>query len=53
MNKGGFSWKKLVGLSRAKSSISRTIKIPLTKSGRQRKAGAGSLLALLFILFFD
>jgi hypothetical protein len=53
MNKGGFSWKKLIGLSRAKSSISRAIKIPLTKSGRQRKAGEGSLLALLFILFFD
>jgi hypothetical protein len=52
-NKGGFSWKKLMGLSAAKSSLSRKIKIPLTKGGRQRKTGAGSLLALLFTLFFD
>jgi hypothetical protein len=53
MNKGGFSWKKLIGLSGAKSSFSRKIKVPMTKSGRQRKAGAGSLLAFLFTLFFD
>jgi len=39
MNKGGFSWKRLVGISHAKSQISRTIGIPLTKSGRQRKIG--------------
>lgn len=53
MNKGGFSWKKLIGLSRAKSTLSRNIKVPLTKNGRQRKAGAGNLLAILFTLFFD
>ncbi len=53
MNKGGFSWKKLLGLSAAKTSMSRKIHIPLTKSGRQRKAGAGSLLAILFTLFFE
>lgn len=53
MNKGGFSWKKLAGLSEAKSSLARKIRIPITKTGRQRKAGAGSLLALLFTLFFD
>lgn len=39
MNRGGFSWKRFVGISAAKSRISRAIGIPLTKSGRQRKIG--------------
>jgi hypothetical protein len=39
MNRGGFSWKRFVGISAAKSRISRSIGIPLTKSGRQRKIG--------------
>jgi hypothetical protein len=39
MNLGGFSWKRFVGISAAKSRISRTIGIPLTKSGRERKIG--------------
>lgn len=39
MNKGGFSWKRATGITRAKQSISRTTGIPLTKSGRQRKIG--------------
>jgi hypothetical protein len=39
MNLGGFSWKRLVGISAAKSRISRSIGVPLTKSGRQRKIG--------------
>ena len=39
MNMGGFSWKRLLGISAAKSRISRTIGIPLTKSGRERKIG--------------
>jgi hypothetical protein len=34
-----FSWKRALGLSSAKGKISRAIGIPLTKSGRQRKAG--------------
>jgi hypothetical protein len=38
-NRGGFSWKRAVGISAAKSSVSRKIGIPLTKSGRQRKVG--------------
>lgn len=38
-NRGGFSWKRLVGISAAKSKISRKIGIPLTRSGRQRKVG--------------
>lgn len=40
MNKGGFSWKRLVGISAFKSKVSRTIGIPLTASGRRRKLGA-------------
>jgi hypothetical protein len=39
MNKGGFSWRRLLGISAFKSRISRSIGIPLTKSGRQRKLG--------------
>ncbi|KTD04535.1 hypothetical protein OQJ19_05885 [Fluoribacter gormanii] len=40
MNRGGFSWKRLVGLSALKAKISRKIGIPLTQSGRERKLGA-------------
>ena len=40
MNRGGFSWKRLFGISAFKAKISRRIGIPLTKSGRQRKIGA-------------
>jgi hypothetical protein len=39
MNRGGFSWNRLLGISAAKSRISRKIGIPLTKSGRQQKIG--------------
>lgn len=39
MNKGGFSWRRFVGISAAKSKISRAIGIPLTKSGRKQKVG--------------
>ena len=39
MNRGGFSWKRLSGISAAKSRISRATGVPLTKSGRQRKVG--------------
>jgi hypothetical protein len=50
---GGFSWKRAVGISAAKSRLSRRIGIPLTKSGRQRKlgklvSGGGCLFALAF-----
>ncbi|WP_165485127.1 hypothetical protein [Legionella rowbothamii] len=40
MNRGGFSWKRFIGISAFKAKISRKIGIPLTKSGRQRKLGA-------------
>ncbi len=39
MNRGGFSWKRLTGISAAKSRISRATGIPWTKSGRERKIG--------------
>lgn len=39
MNRGGFSWKRVIGVTRMKSAISRATGIPLTKSGRQRKVG--------------
>ncbi|MDR2391838.1 MAG: hypothetical protein LBE84_09200 [Planctomycetota bacterium] len=40
MNFGGFSWKRLLGITRLKQRISRSIGIPLTKGGRQRKLGS-------------
>jgi hypothetical protein len=40
MNLGGFSLKRLLGITRAKREISREIGVPLTRSGRERKAGA-------------
>lgn len=49
MNRGGFSWKRALGVSAAKSRLSREIGIPLTRSGRQRKAGA-ALGCATFIL---
>jgi hypothetical protein len=39
MNRGGFSWKRLSGLSALKSKVSRSTGIPMTSSGRQRKLG--------------
>jgi hypothetical protein len=52
MNRGGFSWNRLLGITRAKQRISRKIGIPLTRSGRQRKIGAmitgkGCLIAII------
>ncbi len=34
-----FSWRRAVGISAAKGRLSRKIGIPLTRSGRERKAG--------------
>ena len=56
MNRGGFSWKRAVGPSAAKSRLSRSIGIPLTRSGRQQKVGrivtgGGCLLVIGGILF--
>ena len=58
VNKGGFSWKRAIGVTRVKQNISRSTGIPLTKSGRQRKVGniatGGCCLIpalLVFIIF--
>lgn len=37
MNKGGFSWKRASGISKAKTKIAKTTHIPTTKAGRKRK----------------
>lgn len=56
MNRGGFSWKRFLGISRVKSNISRKTGIPLTRSGRNQKIGRmvtkGCMGTLsIFILF--
>lgn len=43
----GFSWKRAVGVSSAKSRISRKTGIPLSKQGRKRKA-QNALWKMLF-----
>ena len=56
MNKGGFSWKRLTGITKLKQKISRKTGIPFTTSGRQRKigkivtGGKGCLIAIFLIL---
>lgn len=40
VNRGGFSWKRLLGVTKAKRSVSKATGIPWTKSGRQRKVGS-------------
>jgi hypothetical protein len=40
MNRGGFSWNRLLGITNAKRRIARATGIPWTRSGRQRKLGA-------------
>jgi len=34
-----FSWRRAMGVSQAQARLSRKIGIPLSRSGRQRKAG--------------
>ena len=51
LNLGGFSFRRLLGISAMKSRISRSIGVPLTRSGRQRKLGrAMGCLLMTFIL---
>lgn len=38
MSFGGFSWKRALGITNAKTKISKTTGIPTTKAGRKRKA---------------
>jgi hypothetical protein len=40
MNRGGWSWKRQLGITNAKRRVSRATGVPWTKSGRQRKVGA-------------
>jgi len=49
MNLGGFSWKRLLGISAMKSRLSRQIGIPLTRSGRQRKFGEAAGCAVMVV----
>jgi len=44
-----FSWRRALGVSQAQARLSRRIGIPLSRSGRQRKAGRmlGCCLPLL------
>ncbi len=37
MGKTGFSWKRTLGVTNAKSKIARATGIPTTKQGRKRK----------------
>ena len=49
-NRGGFSWKRAVGVTRVKQRVSRATGIPMTRSGRQRKVGkmmTGGCLTLI------
>ena len=39
MNRGGFSWRRFLGVSAAQSRLSRAIGIPLSRSGRQQTLG--------------
>lgn len=55
MGKGGFSWKRATGVTRAKQNFSRKTGMPLTKSGQQRKIGkavTGGCLMLIIKLIF-
>lgn len=47
MNKGGFSWKRLLGISAARSDFARKTGIPTTRSGVERKVGK-MVLDLIF-----
>jgi len=39
MSRGGFSWKRLTGISGAKARASKKVGVPFTTSGRERKIG--------------
>ncbi|MEJ0047388.1 MAG: hypothetical protein WDN04_15715 [Rhodospirillales bacterium] len=46
-----FSWRRATGLSAAKARVSRTIGVPLTRSGRQRKLGRAVGCSVVLALF--
>lgn len=37
MAKGGFSWKRALGVSKTKSKVAKVTHVPTTKQGRKRK----------------
>ena len=46
-----FSWRRALGVSQAQARLSRKIGVPLSRSGRQRKAGrmVGCALPLVML----
>lgn len=50
LNKGGFSWRRFIGMSAAQARISRKLGIPISRAGRQRKIGAAVEKLILRIL---
>gem|GEM_PF-1241564 len=52
MNRGGFSWRRFFGIYAFKAKISRSIGVPLTRSGRQRKLGAFAEKVLIATFLF-
>ena len=47
MNKGGFSWKRFVGITALKQQFARKTGIPTSKTGLEAKIGR-FVLSLLF-----
>ena len=45
-----FSWRRALGVSQAQSRLSRRIGIPVSRSGRQRKAGRAMGCALPLVM---
>lgn len=46
MNKGGFSWRRFLGITALKQSIARKTGIPTSRSGREAKVGRMILNAI-------
>lgn len=46
MNKGGFSWKRFIGITALKQQFTRKTGIPTSKSGLEAKVGRTILEAL-------
>lgn len=52
MNKGGFSWKRFLGLSASKARVSRKIGIPFTKGGKTAQSGGWGIASLVIYNVF-
>ena len=50
MNRGGFSWKTLLGITGLNRKIARKTGVPMTKSGIERKVGAAVINGIKSIL---